>query len=167
MNVREQIKPIESRMRERHQSIMEAQADLEKRKCQAAAEIDEIDRKLSQKLALYHLGTFEYGKEVHKEILSLKSKRAKVQDFLNDYPLARKGLEAESSRNDADQHVLSELRNRVQEYDELLNRFKKGSRWRTQDDTAKILKLAEELGELEEAKAELKKIEGLSDWEEP
>ena len=162
MNVRELIKRFESRMRERHQSIMKAHADLEKRKRQAEADIDEIDRKLSQKLALYHLGTFENEKEAHKEILGLKSKKTKVQDFLNDYPLVRKGLEAESSKDDADKHVLSELRNRLQEYDELLKRFRKGSRWRTQDDTMKIVKLAEELGELEVAKAELKKIESLS-----
>jgi hypothetical protein len=142
---------------------MKAQADLKKRKCQAEAEIGEIDRKLSQKLAFYHLGAFENEKELHKEILSLKSKRAKVQDFLNDYPLIKKGLEAESSKQDADKHVLSKLRNRAQEYDELLNRFKKGLHWRTQGDKTKILELAEELGDLEEAKAELKKIESLSD----
>jgi len=159
MNVREQIKHIESKMRERHQSITKAQGDLEKRKREAEAEIDEIDRKLSQKLALYHLGVFENEKELHKEILGLKSERTKVQDFLNDYPLIKKGLEAENSKQDADEHALSKLRNRAQEYDDLLNRFKKGPRWRSEDDKTKILELAEELGDLEEAKAELKKIE--------
>jgi hypothetical protein len=155
MGMKEEIAAIEAMMREYHQRIKKSQQDLEDRKNDALKEIGEIDAILPQRLTLHFMGDFENEMKALKEIKDLKGRRAKVQELLTvDYPAIQKGLERKSRERVPGQAHLPGLRSRYQEFSASLREFKESDR-PTTFEKERLLRLAEEVGELDQVKADL------------
>ena len=72
------------------EKVIKAMDNLADEKIKTEIEIREIDETLSDQLALSFMGNLE----ARKRVSILKSKRAKLQEFLSYYELTRKGLGA-------------------------------------------------------------------------
>lgn len=160
MKVREEVQQIRAKGREREQKLRKAQEDLKKRKLEVEGEIKEIEVMLSQKLTLYFLKEFKSEAKISKEIEELKAKKEKGLEFLReDFDIIAKELEAMILRNNSEvRHLMEPKRRRVQTFDDLWTRLKENPRLCDRSKIEELLKMAAEIGELEETKAELEKL---------